>query len=546
MTDDMLAHFEQSLLDCQRLYLSSAEFCVEQFPGFLPGTPAEFIELMDDLHKGLLIKIYVEMVAADSRWSREEKRLGQLLFHHIWPGKVTGSSLRETANHVFEEACRLKWHSLVRPFGEITPLRDRIGELETIVLRIANLVAKVDGEFNGSEDRRLRSVQRELEMHLHQISDKPREHEQSNAMSNQAVQELKQDTEQVRSQVEVRSHVAVQQETKSDEERLAESLERLDALTGLEQIKKEIRTLANFVRLQQERAAAGLPQTDLSLHLVFSGNPGTGKTTVARIVGQIYGSMGMLSSGHLIETDRSGLVAEYAGQTGPKTNKKVDEALDGVLFVDEAYSLVAESGEDPYGREAVQTLLKRMEDDRQRLVVILAGYPGPMQQLLSSNPGLSSRFNTKLTFEDYLPIELCQIFASLCDHNHYSLPPEAQLRLLLGSRWLYETRNDHFGNGRLVRNVFETAIRRLANRIAGVSELSKGLLTTIEPDDVQFDGVPDEVWQEQNIEELQLQARCDGCGDSIPAPASYLGRRVRCRRCKHRFILDWGELDIVE
>src|SRR5262245_17493858 len=135
--------------------------------------------------------------------------------------------------------------------------------------------------------------------------------------------------------------------------------------------------------------------------MVFNGNPGTGKTTVARIVGKIFGAMGVLKKGQLIETDRSGLVAEYAGQTGPKTHKKIDEALDGVLFIDEAYTLIASDGEDPYGHEAVQTLLKRMEDDRERLVVILAGYPMEMAILLRSNPGLSSRFSRQLDFLDY-------------------------------------------------------------------------------------------------------------------------------------------------
>src|SRR5262249_31610405 len=147
-------------------------------------------------------------------------------------------------------------------------------------------------------------------------------------------------------------------------------------------------------KMQQERKKFDLPHTAISLHSVFSGNPGTGKTSVARLLGHIFGAMGLLAKGHLVETDRSGLVAEYAGQTAVKTNKKIDEALDGVLFIDEAYSLVSDKkGDDAYGAEAVQTLLKRMEDDRDRLVVILAGYPKPITRLLRSNPGLSSRFS---------------------------------------------------------------------------------------------------------------------------------------------------------
>ena len=159
----------------------------------------------------------------------------------------------------------------------------------------------------------------------------------------------------------------------------------------------------------------------MSLHMVFTGNPGTGKTTVARIIGKIFAAMGVLKKGHLIETDRSGLVAGYAGQTGPKTNAKIDEALDGVLFIDEAYSLVAEEGQDAYGMEAVQAVLKRAEDDRDRLVVIMAGYTEEMNTLLDSNPGLSSRFNRVLQFEDYSPVELARIYAWLCEKNHYKL-----------------------------------------------------------------------------------------------------------------------------
>ncbi len=177
---------------------------------------------------------------------------------------------------------------------------------------------------------------------------------------------------------------------------LEEALADLKQLIGLDRVKQEITTLTNYLNLQQHRQEAGLPVQQLSLHMVFQGNPGTGKTTVARIVGRIFKLLGLLQRGHLVETDRAGLVAEYAGQTAPKANRKIDEALDGILFIDEAYSLVASGQDDAYGHEAVQALVKRIEDDRHRLVVILAGYPEPINQLLHSNPGLSSRFNTQL------------------------------------------------------------------------------------------------------------------------------------------------------
>ena len=538
----ILQQFQQAVRDCQQLYMSSARLCVEQYAGFIPGSPDSFLQLMDDLHKGLLIKVYVTIVEADDRWSPEEKLLARVLVDHIWPGGVPGGKLREAATHIFREAQNLKWHSLVRPFLQIAPLKERLGTLETIVTRLANLVAKADGAMHGGELARLHAIQQELAMHLGEVSltatDKQRP---SVRESSQAVQIMRQETQELREQYDFQSAVAVETKQQSQEAKLAEALERLEALIGLQQVKHEIRTLTNFLRMQQQRREAGLPTTTLSLHLVFGGNPGTGKTTVARIVGQIYGAMGVLQQGHLIETDRSGLVAEYAGQTGPKTNKKIDEALDGVLFIDEAYSLVAESGDDPYGREAVQALLKRMEDNRERLVVVLAGYPQDMDRLLKSNPGLSSRFNSKLTFEDYTPGELGRIFGTLCESNHYVVPAPTQVRLLLGFYWLYAHRDEHFGNGRLVRNLFESSIRRLANRIAGVTPLTKELLTTLEVADIALDEIPAAYWDDVNQQPLQFLISCQGCQDVTQVPASFLGRKVRCKKCDTRFVAEWGE-----
>jgi SpoVK/Ycf46/Vps4 family AAA+-type ATPase len=323
---------------------------------------------------------------------------------------------------------------------------------------------------------------------------------------------------------------------------LEEALAELDALIGLERVKQEVRTLTNFLKLQQRRSEAGLPDTDISLHMVFTGNPGTGKTSVARILGKIFGAMGILTKGHLVETDRSGLVAEFAGQTGPRTNAKVDEALDGVLFIDEAYSLAVEDATDPYGDEAVQALLKRSEDDRHRIVVILAGYPEEMSDLLKSNPGLSSRFNRVLHFEDYSPLELARIFAFLCAKNHYKLAAAARAKLMLGVTELHRRRDKHFGNGRSVRNLFEHAVRRMANRIADIVQLEQEQLMLLEDADVEFADLPAECAKSLDPAAAKFRLSCPGCKFGSSVPGNILGQKVRCPKCKQDFLAEWGEV----
>jgi SpoVK/Ycf46/Vps4 family AAA+-type ATPase len=436
----------------------------------------------------------------------------------------------------------------VRPFDQVAPLRDRVGELETVVLRVANIAAKADKSHCEKAAARVTMIQDELHRHLRPIPiDEPSQHAQADALGGQAIESLKQEIGGVREECEIDSSQegqAVQE--KSREERLAEALAELDGLIGLDTIKLEVRTLINFLKIQEERKRAGLPATALSLHMVFHGNPGTGKTSVARIVGKVYGALGVLKKGHLVETDRAGLVAEYAGQTGPKTNKKIDEALDGVLFIDEAYSLIAKEGDDPFGHEAVQTLLKRMEDDRERLVVILAGYPQEMNALLASNPGLSSRFGRQLTFEDYAPTELGRIFGKLCATNHYELPALARVKLLLGLDWLYDRRDRHFGNGRTVRNLFEQAIRRLANRVASIAEITREHLTVFDVGDIDFAGSqangvpPANLFERLADDQRPFRIACPGCNEQTQMPQSFLLRRVKCR-CGERFMVEWAE-----
>lgn len=268
------------------------------------------------------------------------------------------------------------------------------------------------------------------------------------------------------------------------DKRLERLLSELDSMVGLEPVKKEIRTLVNLARVRKMREKEGMRVPPASYHMVFSGPPGTGKTTVGRLVGGILNSIGILASGHQIEVDRAELVAGYVGQTAIKTDAAVKKALGGVLFIDEAYSLAAsQSGED-FGREAIETLLKLMEDNRDNLVVIAAGYRDRMEDFLASNPGLQSRFARYIDFPDYSALELAQIFRHLCFDAHYELSEKADQAIDDLFLELYTRKGTNFGNARLVRNLFEETIANQANRLATLESPSRKDLESLESDDI--------------------------------------------------------------
>lgn len=258
--------------------------------------------------------------------------------------------------------------------------------------------------------------------------------------------------------------------------------EELNELIGLESVKEEVKSLANFVKVQQQRKEHGMKTSSVSYHCVFTGSPGTGKTTIARILARIYRDLGVVQKGHLVETDRSGLIAEYVGQTAVKTNALIDSALGGVLFIDEAYALL--DGKGGYGDEAIATLLKRMEDDRDRLVVIVAGYTNEMKNFIESNPGLQSRFTRYIEFPDYTAPELYDIFMMRVNKYNYKLTAEADEYLKEKLEYTVEHKSRNFGNARYVRNLFEKAITLQANRLGNIKNPTEEQLAELNLADI--------------------------------------------------------------
>ena len=263
---------------------------------------------------------------------------------------------------------------------------------------------------------------------------------------------------------------------------LDELLTELNSLVGLDNVKKDVQEMVNFLKIQQLRVSKGMNSAPTSKHLVFYGNPGTGKTTIARQLSKIYRALGVISKGHLVEIDRAGLVAGYVGQTALKVHEVVSRALGGILFIDEAYTLNGE-GQD-FGSEAIDTLLKLMEDNRDDLIVIVAGYTEKMSKFLETNPGLKSRFNKYLSFEDYYPEQLQKIFTLLCENDSFKLTIEAEQKLLEIFKFLYEAKDETFGNARLARNLFEHTINNQANRIITLADITDEQLSTIEVVDI--------------------------------------------------------------
>ncbi|MFN3192026.1 MAG: AAA family ATPase [Aureliella sp.] len=555
----------QLLEDCQSLYRSAARRAAHSKPDPF-SSPEQYAELLDDLHRGVLIKTLVEIAHCDKKWNQAERQAAMIVLHHVWGVSVDSDGLTAALKNVIKHSEVLKWSELLRPFATVPELSHDRGEIQSLILRLASIIAKADSRVSPAESQKLEELKRDLDLVLFQRSVSTQDsrlhpvapaqqiaaalnpsnatHSPSPRTSNSPVTKApssgktnspsgsathspsgsathspsgsathspsgsathspsgsathspsgrvgpNRPGEGCSTNDSSSSNAPSDESSLTPEERQAmfdEAMAELDGLIGLDSIKSDVRQLVDFLKVQSARREHGLPTAAVGLHAVFEGNPGTGKTTVARIISRLLCGLGILETGQTIETDRSGLVAQYAGQTSPRTNAKIDEALGGVLFLDEAYSLVSEGSEDSYGEEALQTMLKRIEDDRDRFVAVLAGYPRPMEKLLKSNPGLTSRFQRTYAFPDYSAKDLLRIFYTFCKQYHYRLPKEARIKLLKGFQQRIDQKDEHFGNGRLARNLFEESIRHMSSRIVSITPLTREVLTTIHPDDIRF------------------------------------------------------------
>jgi tellurite resistance protein len=518
----ILAELAQAMQDCRQLYLS----CVSPSPGFQQAAMQQLAASQDRLHRGLLAKIYATIAEADGRWTFEEQRCVTALLQHVgvpW----SPDQLAQTAHKVARQAAKLEWARLLQPFRAIPELRARTADLETVVVRVANLIAKADGLVAAKETAVLHAIQAEFRTERLSAAAGP----PPTAASAAADADLPWVGAVVPHRTKrLKSDAASQRE---------QSLRKLDSLVGLRHVKQEIRALADWAFLQNQRRQAKLPCEPTDTRFLFVGRAGTGKTQVARLLSEILAASGVLKRGQLVEANGFDLVSREPGDAANVIKAKLRDAIGGTLLIEYAGALFS-AGESSTAN-VLRALQQNLVAHAGRLAVVLADHSDRLLSVLDRNADWQPMFRRYWRFDDYRAGELGQILQFHCNRSQYQVTRLAQIKLLLGFDWHLHQDAERFGFGHGVQRVFERAVHQLAGRIAGISPLTKPLLTTFQDADIVFDGVPEEVFGNLADPRRTFTIRCPGCESVNVVGPEFLGIGVECMRCQHRFVCAWGE-----
>jgi hypothetical protein len=523
----ILAELEQAMEQCRQLYLTSAV----SGEVFQKPLSRQFAEDQERLHRGVLAKTYAAITVADGRWGKGEQRCAEVLLKHLGV-EYSPDTFEHTARKLMRQALHLEWKRLLQPFREIPALRARTAELQTVISRVGNLVAKSDGVVKPEETAALQKILEEFWLHV-----RPDPHEQPARSA--AFIEFGQGTAETA--WEPPKPERRPKRPKADRGKMREQrLQQVEMLVGLQQVKQELCELADWALFQTQRRQAKLPHEPLALQFAFVGPAGTGKTLVATLLSDLMFASGGLKQGHVIETDGYELVSGDAHQAASKMKAILTQAMGGTVVINDAGAILL--ADNPSAVKALEVLDKNLAAHAERLAVVLSSEdPDRLFSVLDKHAGLAQQFRRRWHFDDYSTSELGQIFQRCCDRSQYRVTRLAQIKLLLGMHWCVHQDRRRFGNGHGVRGVFELAVQRLARRIAGVSPLTKELLTTFRDSDISISGVPARALGNLAETPRMFAVTCPGCAGVHLVGKDLLGIHVQCKSCHHRFLSAWGE-----